>query len=60
MKYYYIIIALAISLLAHLFFFSNIHFSFNDITSDEHLFIEMIPIPANSINNDLKIKSSSK
>jgi hypothetical protein len=64
MKYYYLIIALTISLLAHLFFFSNIHFSFNNITSDEHLFIEMIPIPANSINNDLKkihkIKNNKK
>ena len=54
MKYFYLIIALVISLLAHLFFFSNIHFSFNEIKSDEHLFIEMIPIPASSTNHNLK------
>ena len=56
MKYYYLIIALVISILAHLFFFTNLNFSFQNLTPDESLFIEMIPIPGNSINNINKIK----
>ena len=56
MKYYYLIIALVISILVHLFFFTNLNFSFKNSTPDESLFIEMIPIPGNSINNINKIK----
>jgi len=54
MKYCYLIIALAISLIAHLFFFTNLNFSFQKIVSEDLLLIEMIPIPENVINNDIK------
>ena len=54
MKYYYLIIALGISLLGHLFFLNNINFSFNKLTSDESLFIEMIPISGKPSINEVK------
>jgi len=56
MKYYYLIFALVISIIAHLFFFTNLNFPFQNLTPDKNIFIEMIPIPANSINNINKIK----
>jgi len=56
MKYYYLIIALVISILAHLFFLTNLNFSFQNLTPDETLFIEIIPIPGSPINNINKIK----
>jgi len=54
MKYYYLIIALGISLIAHLLFFTNLNFSFQKLTSNESLFIEMIPIPGKSTRNEIK------
>jgi hypothetical protein len=54
MKNYYLFIALVISFLGHLFFLNNINFSFNKLTSEESLFIEMIPIPSKSSINEIK------
>ena len=51
MKSYYIVIALVISLLAHLFFFTNIEFSFNEKPTNEDLVIDMISMPAVSPDN---------